>query len=39
MAITGKKNDWLPGPRTEQVIMCRNWISVMDPAAKGPDKL
>jgi hypothetical protein len=34
MAITGKKNNWLPGPRTEQVIMCRNWISVMDPATR-----
>jgi hypothetical protein len=26
--------DWLPGPRTEQIIMCRNWIGVMDSATR-----
>jgi hypothetical protein len=24
--------DWLPGRRADQLVMCKNWISIMSPA-------
>ncbi|MHB9292475.1 hypothetical protein Holit_01573 [Hollandina sp. SP2] len=30
-----KSNDWMPGPRTEILVMCRNWIAYMMPDRLG----